>query len=159
MLSSIVGMLAGPLVDKLIAPFTHIFDAYMNKQITEAQLREQLQAILIGAFKDIEVAYADVLAKTYQTFWTAASEDKTNIMKIMWAAATGSQIFVLFWSQWVAPFLYAYGWMDKGWHAGTTGEWSYLLLGALLGLGPMVLKSGPAASGAIVDNLKRLVGK
>lgn len=158
-LSAIVSFFAGPLVDKLIAPLTHIFDGYINKQITEAQLREQVQALLIGAFKDIEIEHSADLAKTYATFWGAADTDKTNLMKIMWAAALGSQIFVLFWAQWCAPVLYAYGFMDRGWHAGSTVEWAYLLIGSLLGLGPLVLRSGPSAGGGIVGSLKTLIGK
>jgi hypothetical protein len=157
MLSAIfssVGMsLINGFLDKALAAFT----AYQNKQISVEQLKDQLYAAMVAAAKDVEIAHADTLAKTYATFWTAANADKSNLMKIMWAAALGSQIFVLFWSQWCVPLLFAYGFLPN-WKAGTTAEWSYLLIGALLGLGPMVLRSGPSAA-TITDKLKAMIGK
>lgn len=159
-LSAIFGFIGGPLIDKLVGPLTDLFKAYLNKQITEAQLREKIQELLLSSVKEIEITHANVLAETYKTFWTAADTDKTNLMKIMWAAALGSQIFVLFWSQWVVPMLFAYGYLgDKGWHAGTTAEWAYLVVLGLLGMGPSVLRAGPAAGTGIVGMLKSLIGR
>jgi hypothetical protein len=68
-------------------------------------------------------------------------------MQIMWAWTVGTQLFVLVWSQFFVPLLYAYGLLTS-WKAGTTGEWAYLLLGACLGTGPLVLRNGPGAMSA-----------
>jgi uncharacterized protein YlbG (UPF0298 family) len=141
------------VLDKALAAFV----AYNNKQITLEELREKLFEAMLSTIKTIEVSHADTLAKTYQTFWTAADNDKSNLMKNMWAAALGSQIFVLFWSQFCVPLLFAFG-MLPNWKAGTSAEWAYLLVGALLGMGPMVLRSGPGA-GSWLERLKDFAKK
>ncbi len=54
--------------------------------------------------------------------------------------------------------LFAYGLLGAhGWHAGTSAEWAYLIVVALLGMGPVVLRSGPGpGSGDYIDKLKGL---
>ena len=158
MLEMIFAKIGGAFLDRIFGGILDISKAVINKQITEIEAKAKMQSLLIGAAKDIEVTHSNDLVKTYDTFWKAADTDKTNIMKIGWAAALFSQIFVLFWAQWCAPALYAWGYMDKGWHAGGTTDWSYALIGALLGLGPLVLRTGPGA-GSIGDRLKAMVGK
>jgi len=159
MFAAIIAQLGGAFISKFIDGALEAFKAYENKQISLEELKDRLLGLMVGAARDIEVSHSETLAKTYATFWQAADSDKSNIMKIMWASALGSQIFVLFWAQWCAPLLYAYGYMDKGWRAGTTVEWAYLLIGALLGLGPMVLRNGPAAGSNVTAALKNLLGK
>ena len=61
----------GPIIDALLKPVSDIFQAYFNKQITEAQLREQVQALMLTTFQAVETSHADTLAKTYATFWAA----------------------------------------------------------------------------------------
>jgi hypothetical protein len=157
MLSTIFASLGGAIVDKFFGAARDIFHDYATQKISEAECRSRLMTALSDAAKAIEISHSETLAKTFQTFWSAADTDKTNLMKIMWAAALGSQIFVLFWSQWCVPLLFAYGYLPN-WKAGTTAEWSYLLIGGLLGLGPVVLRSGPGA-GNITDRLKTMVSK
>lgn len=159
MLEAIFAKLGGVVLDRIFGGIVDIAKQVINKQITEIEARKQMGMLFMTAFKEIEVSHAQVLAETYKTFWSAASDDKSNIMKVMWAAALGSQIFVLFWSQWCVPLAFAYGWLPS-WKAGTTAEWSYLLIAGLLGMGPTVLRSGPAAgnAGGIVGMLKTLVG-
>jgi hypothetical protein len=157
MLSAIVSAFGGEIIGKLFGTFGDIIKRWQDKQISEVEAKQAMVLAMVAAFKDIEVAHAEALTKTYATFWAAADTDKSNLMKIMWAAALGSQIFVLFWSQFCVPLLFAYGFLPN-WKAGTTAEWSYLLIGALLGLGPMVLRSGPSA-GTITERLKAMIGK
>lgn len=154
MFSSIVSMLAGPLLDKLIAPLTDIFKAYINKQITEAQLREQVQALLIGASKDIEVEHAEVLSRTYATFVDAMKS--SVLIQRVWTIVVMSQLFILFWSQFAVPLLFAYGALPHGWHAGSTADWAYAVVLGLMGMGPIVLRTGPGAVG-MADRLKALI--
>lgn len=157
MLSTIFASLGGAIVDKFFGAARDIFHDYASQKISEAECRSRLMTALSDAVKAIEISHSETLAKTFQTFWSAANTDKTNLMKIMWAAALGSQIFVLFWSQWCVPLLFAYGYLPN-WKAGTTAEWAYLLIGGLLGLGPVVLRNGPGA-GSITDKLKAMVSK
>lgn len=158
MLEMIFAKLGGAFLDRIFGGILDISKAVINKQVTEIEAKKQLLSLFISGWRDIEVEHSKDLTATYQTFWTAADNDKSNLMKRMWAVALGSQLFVLFWAQWVAPFLYAYGFMDKGWHAGGTVDWAYALVGALLGLGPLVLRTGPGAT-SLPDKLKALIGK
>lgn len=155
MFANIIASVAGSMVDKIIGPFLELGKAYMNKQISMEELRAKMVEAMVSSAADVEKTHSQELTKTYSAFIDAST--KSFLLRFMWAVALGSQIFVLFWSQWVVPMLYAYGYMNKGWHAGTTGEWSYLLVGALLGLGPMVLRSGPTAVDA--SKWKSLIGK
>lgn len=153
-ISGIASLLAGPLLDKLIAPLTDIFKAYLNKQITEAQLREQLQALIVGAFKEVEIEHAEVLARTYASF--ADVLKSSALIQRVWTAIAVSQLFILVWSQFVVPMLATYSLLPGGWHPGTTADWAYLILLALLGMGPVVLRAGPGARNRFVENVKSL---
>lgn len=154
MFSTILSLLSGPLLDKLLAPLTDIFKAYINKQITEAQLREQVQALLIGASKDVEVEHAEVLSRTYASFVDAMKS--SALMQRVWTIVVMSQLFILFWSQFGVPLLFAYGLLPHGWHAGSTADWAYAVVLGLMGLGPVVLRTGPG-SGTLVDRFKNLL--
>lgn len=158
MLSAIFSSIGGAFISHFFDAAKDIFHDYQQGKITAEECKTRLLSAALDSFRAVEVSHAETLAKTYQTFWTAADSDKTNLMKIMWAATLASQVWVLFWAQFVAPLLYAYGFMDKGWHAGGTVEWAYALVGGLLGFGPMVLRTGPA-SGGIMDQIKALVKK
>lgn len=143
-LSMVFSALSGPILDKLIAPLTHIFDQFINKQITEAQLREQMTVVLAGAFKEIEVAHAEMLTAMYQSFMGAVVQSK--IMQRTWAFVTISQGIMLLWFQFGIPLIVALG-LVKSWpSAGTTADWAYLLVGGLCGLGLATKGSGVAGA-------------
>jgi hypothetical protein len=155
MLSAIFSTIGMPLIngilDKLLAAFT----AYQNKQISIEQLKDQLYGLMLGAIKDIEVSHSETLAKTYASFMDAM---KTSILlQRVWAIVVLSQVFVLVWSQWAVPLLFAFGYLPN-WKAGTTAEWSYLLIGACLGMGPMILRSGPGA-GSFLERMRAALPK
>lgn len=156
MLAAIASALGGSLIDALLGNVRGIFEAYFKKEITEKEMRFKLQEALLKTFAEVEVAHADALAKTYSAFMKAAS---TNLlMQIMWAVALGTQIFVLFWYQWVVPFIVFMEWASRYPSAGSTVEWAYALIAGLLGMGPVVLRNGPGA-GNMTDRLKAMVGK
>lgn len=144
MLATIFNVIGGSLVDSLLKNVTGIFKAYFEKQITEAQLREQLLSNLLTAVKEVEVAHADSLSKTYASFMQTLAQSK--LMQVMWASVVGTQLFVLTWHQFGIPLLcYHVGKMACYPSSGTTVEWAYLLLAACLGMGPVILRSGPGA--------------
>ncbi len=151
--SIFTGPVLGTLLDKIIGPFTDLFKAYINKQITEIELREKLSEIMVGAFADIEKAHAEALTKTYATFM--ASLDKSAILKWVWASTTISQLLVLLWHQVGIPAIVAVGLIDRYPSSGGTVDWAYALLGACVGLGPLVLRTGPA--GASLSSLNALL--
>lgn len=159
MLEAIFAKIGAGFIDRIFGGVLDIAKAVINKQVTDIEAKKQMTMLVTSAIKDIELKHADVLAQTYATFWNAADNDKTGLLKFMWAVTVASQVWVLFWAQWCAPMLYAYGYMDKGWKDGGTSGWAYALVGALLGLGPMVLRTGPAAGGGLLAGLKALIGR
>ncbi len=162
MLSTIVSMLGGQIVDRLFSGINDVIARYQQKQITEIEARQAIQTLLLGAVKDVEVAHADLIAKTYATFMGVV--EKNRMVAIVWAVAAVSQLAVLLWHQIGIPFLvYVYReWWGVAKFAypssGTTVEWAYALLGGLLGLGALALRGGPGAT-SVTDRFKSLIGK
>lgn len=155
--SAIFSSLGGPIVEALLKPVSDIFQAYFNKQITEAELREKFQQALLTAFTQVESAYADSLNKTFASFMDAAKQSK--LMQDVWACVALSQLAVLLWHQVGISTLCFFLANKSCWpSSGSTVDWAYALLALCLGGGAIALKSGPG-SGALTDNLKRLVGR
>ena len=107
MLSTLVGMLGGQIVDKLFGTFKDIFMKYQDKQITEIEARQLILQALLNSVKEVEVAHAELIAKTFATFMGVV--EKNRMVAIVWAMAAVSQLAVLLWHQVGIPFLvYAY---------------------------------------------------
>jgi len=141
LLSKIISLVGSPLVDVILGNITGIFKAYFDKEITEAQLKAQLQEALIKGFVEVEKTQADALTKTYSSFMDAM---KTNtLMQICWGSVVLSQLFVLLYHQLAIPFIIFMGWATKYPPSGSTVDWAYLLVAGCLGLGPVVLNGGP----------------
>lgn len=155
MLSTIVGAIAGPLVDKIIGRGADLFEAYLKKQISIEELRTALMKVVVESFTELEKTHAETLAKTYESFQTTLRGSPELIR--MFKVVIYSQTFVLFWSQWVVPMMHWIGY-EGAWRAGTTAEWAYLLIGGLCGAAPMLLRAGPGA-GSLSGQLKSLIGK
>lgn len=155
MFSAIISSLGGVFINKFFDGALQAFTAYQNKQISVEELKDKLYGLMVNAARDIEVSHAETLAKTYASFMEALKV--TPILQRMWAWTVGTQLFILCWSQFFVPLLFAYQILPN-WKAGTTGEWAYLLLGACLGMGPLVLRNGPG-TGTIADKLKAAVLK
>jgi hypothetical protein len=159
---AILDWIATPIVNAVVAPFTDLFKSYLNKQITESELRAKMVTALIAGFADVEKAYADSLAKTFASFMDAAKQSR--LMQSVWAAVALSQLAVLLWHQVGIPALVL--WMRSGnpdWvypSSGTTVEWSYLLIALCLGGGAIALKMAPGSgSAAQIESLKKLIVK
>lgn len=160
MLSAIFSSLGGAVIDKFFGNALKAFELYNSKQISMEELKQKLNENLIDAVKATEVAHAEALAKTYASFMGAL--EKSYLMQVVWASVTISQLLVLLWHQMGIPFFVLLmrqtvpGWTYPS--SGSTVEWAYLLLGACIGAGPLVLRGGPGA-GNLTDRLKSLVGK
>lgn len=152
-----IGMsLISGVLDKFVAAFT----AYENKQISIEQLKDQLYASMLDAIKDVEIAQADALTKTYASFMDTM---KTSaLMQRVWACAAISQLVVLVYHQLGIPaivmFVRYYS-ENAHWNypsSGTTVEWAYVLLGSLMGMAPMCLNSGLGA-GSLIERVKAVI--
>jgi hypothetical protein len=155
MLSAILSSVGGAFFDKLFGNMRGAFEAYLNKQISLEELRSRMVIAAIGAAKEVEVSHADALAKTYASFMDAMKQSK--LMQVMWACTVGSQLFVLVWHQLAIPFI-AFAFDVRYPSSGETVNWAYILLAACLGMGPIVMRSGPGA-GSVADKLKAMVSK
>lgn len=154
MLTAIVSALGGNLVNGLIDRLTKPFEMYLNKQISIEELRTQVLKQMLTTFAEVEKSHAETLAKTYASFMQAA--EKSLLMKVVWASATLSQLFVLLWHQMGIPavvYFTGHGYPSSG----STVEWAYALLAACLGMGPVVLRTGPGSN--LLDKLKGSIGK
>jgi hypothetical protein len=154
MLSTILSSIGGAFISHFFDAAKDIFHDYQQGKITAEECKTRLLSALLESAKAIEVSHSETLAKTYASFMDALKV--TPILQKMWAWTVGTQLFILCWSQFFVPLLFAYGWLPS-WKAGTTGEWAYLLLGACLGFGPLVLRNGPGAISP--DRLKALISK
>ncbi|KPG01780.1 hypothetical protein IP86_02925 [Rhodopseudomonas sp. AAP120] len=133
---SLVTALAPLLIGKLADAFT----AYNNKQISAAELNAKVQQALMECFAEVMKSQSDALAKTFATFGQVLINSK--LVRIVWAIVVLSQLCVLLWLQvGISALVYTFGgtWPS----AGATGDWAYLLIAGLLGLGPVVLNGGP----------------
>lgn len=154
-LSILGGAVIKEIANGLFGKIEAGWEAYMKKEISRDQLLEKMQEALLSTFAEVEKTYADSITKSFSTFMEAAS--KSRLMQAVWASVALSQLFVLFWYQWVVPALVTWGWVNKYASAGATVDWAYALLMFCLGGGAIALKSGPG-SGSLKDQLKSLVG-
>lgn len=147
------GKVIESLTKNLFAGATDVFKSYINKEISETEAMGKLQQVLVQSFQQIEVTHAQELTKSYTAFISAAKDNKT--MARAWAVTLYSQLFVLFWHQFVVPFVAWVGMAPGRWSSGSTVEWSYALIAGLLGLGVMGLRTGPAKLD--METFKKLV--
>ena len=155
MLSAIFSSLGGSIVNAFLGKAMEAFTAYNNKQISLEELRSRVNIAMMESFKEVEISHAEALAKTYATFMGAV--EKSLLLKVVWAMVTISQLLVLLWHEVGIPaFVYI---METPYpSSGTTSEWAYALLGGCVGMGPLVLRTGPGI-GTITQRLKDMVKK
>lgn len=159
------GLLTGPIIsaicEGLFGRLESAWEAYVKKEISKDQLMAAMQQALLATFRDVEVAFYDSMSKTYASFMTALGNSPK--MQAAWVVAVFSQLFVLIWHQlmipWIVMLVRAAG--HTGWtypSSGSTIDYAYFLLMALIGAPAIAARGGPG-SGGFVDGLKRLVGK
>ena len=155
MLSAIFSSMGASIVNAFLGKALEAFQAYNAKQISMEELRSRVNIAMAATFKEIEVSHAEALAKTYASFMQAMVQSR--LMQLVWASVTISQLLVLLWVQvGVSTFVYLTGhpWPSSG----KTSDWAYLLVAACVGMGPIVLRSGPG-EGTITEKLKAMTGK
>jgi hypothetical protein len=141
LVTSIAPLLIGKLADA--------FAAYEKKQISLAELQARVSQALMECFTEVMKTQSDALSKTFATFGQVLINSR--LVRIVWAIVVLSQLCVLLWLQvGISALVYVFG---GAWpSAGATGDWAYLLIAGLLGLGPVVLNAGPGKVN--IDNLK-----
>jgi hypothetical protein len=148
------GPILSALCNSIFGNLTQAFTAYLNKQITEAELKEKLQAAMLSGFADVEKAYAESLTQTFQSFMQAAAQSK--LMQCVWASVALSQLLVLLWHQVGIPavsFFFSVRYPSSG----ATVDWAYALVMFCLGGGAISMRFGPG-SNSVSTQIKTMVG-
>lgn len=144
---------AAPLLVKLVAPqLSDIVDAYTRKEITKEEMNARIAEALASAAAKMHAADAEALSSTFASAMGAIA--KNRLMQFGWLAVLVTQLWTLFWYQWIVPFGQFAGWWANYPSPGSTIDWAYALVGGCIGLGPFVLKGGGA-----LTQLKGLVGR
>ena len=152
MLGSVIGTIASLFTAPFINRVADVIESYKKGEITKAELDTRLKEHTQATFRDIEVVHAETLAKTYDSFMQAVKSTPT--IARFYLIAGFSQLFVLFWYQWVVPFGAYMGFWTNYPSPGATVDWAYLLIGVLIGAGPLVLRAGPGAANTVAQLLK-----
>lgn len=154
-MGALIGFLAtaAPLLVKLVAPqLGDIVDAYARKEITKEEMNARIAEALSGAAAKMHASDAEALSSTFASAMGAIAQNR--LMQFGWLAVLVTQLWVLFWYQWIVPFGEFMAWWHKYPSPGETIVWAYGLVGGCIGLGPFVLKGGGA-----ITKLKGLIGR
>lgn len=161
MLSTIFSAIGGQIVDGILGRITGAFEAYFKKQISMEELRTKVLHSLIETVRDVEVAHAELIAKTFESFQVTLRQ--SPIIQWVWVIVVLSQLIVLVWHQVGIPafaFFVLQGTGERYPSSGSTVEWAYALIAFMFGAGAILLRTGPGAgSGGLIDNLKAAIGK
>ena len=133
MISTILSWLTGGFVDRIV----DLGKAYLNQQVTEAQFRAEVEKAAQDTAGKIEASWADASARIAAS--TGDMVKASPALQRAWASVLFLQVAVLVWYQIGAPayrVLTGTPWPDPG----VTLEWAYLLVGAMVGAGPLVFR-------------------
>jgi hypothetical protein len=132
-IAAIIKLLTGGLVDKVF----DLGQAYLTKQISEAEFRAKVEIAAQETAAEIEQSWAQAATDTAKA--TQATVKASPILQRAWAAVLFLQVVVLTFYQIGAPaFQIITGtvWPSPG----ISLEWCYLLVATQLGAGPFVFR-------------------
>lgn len=133
MIAAIVKILTGGLVDKVF----DLGQAYLTKQISEAEFRAKVEIAAQETAAEIEKSWAQASTDTAKA--TQATLKASPILQRAWAAVLFLQVVVLVWYQIGAPAFQVI--TGTAWpNPGISLEWAYLLVATMIGAGPLVLR-------------------
>ena len=133
MIGAIVKILTGGLVDKVF----DLGQAYLNKQISEAEFRSRVEIAAQETAAEIEKSWAQAATDTAKA--AQATVKASPILQRAWAATLFLQVVVLVWYQIGAPAFQVI--TGTAWpNPGISLEWAYLLVATMIGAGPLVLR-------------------
>jgi exo-beta-1,3-glucanase (GH17 family) len=132
-ISTIVGWVTGGLVDKVL----EVYRLHKQGKISEAEFEAKVKIAAQETAAKVEESWAEASASIARA--TQATLKSSPLLQRAWAVTIFLQLVVLVWYQLGAPaYLVITG---TAWPSpGTTVEWAYLLLGAMLGAGPLVFR-------------------
>lgn len=135
MIAAIVKLLTGGFLDRI----TDLGKLYFQKQISEAEFRSRVEVEAQATAAKIEQAWAQAATDTARA--TQGTLAGSPVLQRAWAAVLLLQVAVLVWYQIGAgafEVITGTAWPDPG----VKLEWAYLLIGAMVGAGPLVFGRG-----------------
>lgn len=135
MIGILLKWLTGGFVDKLVG----LGEAYFNKQISQVEFESKVKIAAQEAAAEVEKSWAQASADMVKSVQTTLAS--SPILQRAWAAVLFLEITVLVWYQLGAPayrVITGTPWPDPG----VSLEWAYLLIGAMIGAGPLVFRRG-----------------
>ncbi len=136
-LDGIVGALSTPIVGKLTDSIAEVAEAYLTKEISEAEFKSRTAIAVQEAFAEVEKTWAEAATKQFDSFQQTVRQ--SPVVARAFAAVIVTQLFVLLWYQWGASaFLLVTGtqWPSPG----ATVDWAYAILALCLGGGAFVFR-------------------
>jgi hypothetical protein len=132
-ISTIVGWVTGGLVDKVL----EVYRLHKQGKISEAEFESRVQIAAQETAAKVEASWAEASASIARA--TQATLKASPLLQRAWAVTIFLQLVVLTFYQIGAPaYLVITG---TAWPSpGATVEWAYLLLGGMLGFGPLVFR-------------------
>jgi hypothetical protein len=133
----LAALFAPSVIGAIFREGASLFRDYQQGKITLEQLHTQLAVIAHQEATKVEQANAEMIAKTFGAFVDMAKH--SLLIRWVYAIVVLSQTFVLFWNEWVVPYLV---WMYGGAYpsSGELVQWAYALLVLLVGGGMVAIK-------------------
>lgn len=133
MIGTILSWLTGRFVNKI----TDLGKAYLHRQVSEAEFRAEVEKTAHETADKVQEAWAEAFAKMAES--VQQSVRKSPVIARAYAIVLFLQLFVLVWYQLGAPayqVITGTAWPDPA----ADIEWAYLLIGAMVGAGPLVFR-------------------
>jgi hypothetical protein len=132
-IAAIVKLLTGGLVDKVLG----LGEAYLKKEISRAEFEANVKIAAEETAAKVEASWAQAASEATKAAHTSLAS--STILQRAWAAVLFLQAAVLVFYQIGAPayqVITGAAWPDPG----ISLEWAYLLVAAMIGAGPLVLR-------------------
>jgi hypothetical protein len=132
-IAAIVKLLTGGLVDRVL----DLGQAYFRKEISEAEFESRVKIAAQETAAKVEESWAEAAASTARA--TQSTLKASPILQRAWASVLFLQAAVLVFYQVGAPayqVITGTAWPSPG----ISLEWAYLLIAAMIGAGPLVMR-------------------
>lgn len=136
-IAGITGVIAKVITNGLVDKLLEIYKLKVNGEISESEFNSRIEIAKQETAAKIEQAWAEAAAKMAESFQSTIRT--SPVIQRTYASVMFMQLFVLFWYQiGASAFKLATG---VDWPTPTASiEWSYLLIAAMIGIGPLVIK-------------------
>jgi hypothetical protein len=133
----IPGVILKWITGDLVGQVMEVYRLHKQGKVSEAEFKSRIEISAQETAAKVEASWAEASSSIARA--TQATLKSSPILQRAWAVTIFFQLLVLVWYQiGASAFLVITGtpWPNPG----ATVEWAYLLLGAMLGAGPLVFR-------------------